>query len=353
MEEIIPNSLLDVVIPVFNGSEWIESCIAKIHHELTVNNLINSRIIVVNDGSTDGTEKVLSSLSFSNLTVINQENLGRLLARKNGASASTSKFILFLDVRVELSRGSLEFVLPLLRQEESVLWTCDVEVRTQGNPIARFWRTIELVAWRSYYKDPRLSVINPTNFDYFPKGTGALISERELFLEATENYLKNNYVLNSRKWNDDTAILRYMTAKVPMKISPQYKCTYHARSKITTFLHHANHRGTVLIDGHWRKGARFQKPITFSLYAMPLALLIFITFPVVSAYVMIGLLLSVFGFLSITVAGVSNSLIFVLLLPVFAISYYLGMCYGAYLRLRGALTHRRQSSKDELRLPLS
>jgi len=81
-----------VVIPTFNRagpvSEAIESALAQTHaaHE----------VIVVDDGSTDGTARVLSSFG-ERIIVASQANGGVSSARNAGIALATSEWIAFLD----------------------------------------------------------------------------------------------------------------------------------------------------------------------------------------------------------------------------------------------------------------
>ena len=341
-----PKLSFDVVIPVFNSEDWILSCVSKIRQLLDHNNLGDAKIIVVNDGSTDDTLHLLENCQVPNLHIVSQENMGRLRAREVGAQASVAEFILFIDSRVTLHANSLRYVLPHLKTRDLLIWTCDVHAEVSNNYIARFWKVIEMVFWSRYHRNPKLHRITPHDFDYFPKGTTALISPRLLFLEATEQCMKNNKIHNLKKVNDDTAILRYMVNEKPIAISPEYSCSYNARSRILPFLRHAFHRGAVLIDGHWRRGARLQHLITASFFIVPLLFGIFVLMPKLTIAAFAIALTLVFISLSLSFIGWSNGLVFVLLLPVFSISYFAGMCHGVGLRIRGVVptqTHLRDA----------
>jgi glycosyltransferase involved in cell wall biosynthesis len=87
---------VDVVIPCFNGERFLERAIKSVQAQtLKVN-----QIIVVNDGSTDGSEDILEQLSKSidNLVVVRQLNSGLSAARNIGINHSRADFIALLDV---------------------------------------------------------------------------------------------------------------------------------------------------------------------------------------------------------------------------------------------------------------
>lgn len=90
--------MISIIIPSYNHgnkiTKAIESC-----------NLINclKEIVVVNDGSTDDTEKVVKN--FSNVKLINQHNQGPGNARNCGISSSKYSNVLLLDADDEFLFG--------------------------------------------------------------------------------------------------------------------------------------------------------------------------------------------------------------------------------------------------------
>ena len=81
-----------VVIPVFNG----EKCLREAILSALAQTYAPNEIIVVNDGSTDGTRSIVES--FGNRVVcIDQINQGAAAARNAGTKAATSNWIAFLD----------------------------------------------------------------------------------------------------------------------------------------------------------------------------------------------------------------------------------------------------------------
>ena len=86
---------VDVVIPCFNGSQYIEECILSVLNQ----SFPACHIIVVNDGSTDCTSNILKELQGldSRITVIDQTNHGLAYSRNIGAKNTDSTHIAFLD----------------------------------------------------------------------------------------------------------------------------------------------------------------------------------------------------------------------------------------------------------------
>jgi len=88
------NNKLAVIIPVYNGELFIEKAVKSI----AMQTFQPSEIIVVNDGSTDETGKVLKGLDIASLKVVEQKNSGVALARNTGIKESQSDVLAFMDV---------------------------------------------------------------------------------------------------------------------------------------------------------------------------------------------------------------------------------------------------------------
>lgn len=115
--------LITVVIPTFNRAHYLGRAINSVLRQT----YSERELIVVDDGSTDGTSELLSS--FKDLVqVIRQPNSGPSMARNAGIRAARGKFIAFLDSDDEWMPDKLERQLPLMQDESIVLsatnWRC-------------------------------------------------------------------------------------------------------------------------------------------------------------------------------------------------------------------------------------
>ena len=96
---------IDVVIPVFNGEDFILQAIRSVFAQ----SLPPARIIVVDDGSTDGTrERVKSLTGNAHVQYVSQENRGLSAARNTGILHARSEFVAFLDADDEWHPKKLE-----------------------------------------------------------------------------------------------------------------------------------------------------------------------------------------------------------------------------------------------------
>ena len=89
------HELISVIIPCYNA----EKCLAIPLNSLMEQSYKNLEIIIVNDGSKDGTLEVAKNYASidSRIKVVNQENAGVSVARNNGVKVANGEYIMFLD----------------------------------------------------------------------------------------------------------------------------------------------------------------------------------------------------------------------------------------------------------------
>ena len=90
------NSLVTVIIPIFNVDRFIEHGLDNI----LTQSYPNIEVILVNDGSTDNSASICDSYStrYSNIRVIHKENGGAGSARNAGIESARGDFIYFFDI---------------------------------------------------------------------------------------------------------------------------------------------------------------------------------------------------------------------------------------------------------------
>ena len=87
-----------VIIPIYNGEKYIKRCLTSIFQQ-TYKNL---KVIVINDGSKDGTLNELDAFNDKRLIILNQENSGVSAARNRGLDYAlkyvNNDYIAFVDI---------------------------------------------------------------------------------------------------------------------------------------------------------------------------------------------------------------------------------------------------------------
>jgi len=246
---------LAVVIPVHNQQAEIGSTLAALD-AAAARSSFDVEIIVVDDGSTDGTADAMRGWSGGvPVRLVEQPNAGRFAARRRGLEAADAEYALLIDSRVTIEPAALEFVAAELTCDESKqIWNAHVDIATSGNPFGVFWDVLTQRVWSAYFDDPRTTSFGLEEFERFPKGTTCFFAPRALLLEAFASF-RGRYA-DARYANDDTPVIRWLAARQSINISPGFSCLYLPRRRLEDFLRQAFHRGTVFVDGHGRPESR-------------------------------------------------------------------------------------------------
>ncbi len=87
---------LSIVIPAYNESERLPASLGKIERFLH-SSKFDAEIIIVDDGSTDGTAEAVRAAEISNLRVLRISHRGKAQAVRVGMLAANGEYILFTD----------------------------------------------------------------------------------------------------------------------------------------------------------------------------------------------------------------------------------------------------------------
>lgn len=240
---------LSVVVPVFNEEAWIGRCLTALVVAADAAGL-RLDVVVVDDGSTDGTPDVLTELAAtSGIRVVRQANAGRLAARRAGLAVARERWVLLLDARVIVEPASLDWIRRQLAEHpDRVAWCGHVDVETAGNPYAAFWAGLVKIGWRRYTANPRLVSFGAEEFDQYPKGTGCLLMPRDLLLAGVEGF--DSFYTDTHLASDDTRLLRDVASRHRIWLSPEFRFRYHGKSGARGFVRQSYFRGTTFVDGY-------------------------------------------------------------------------------------------------------
>ncbi len=107
--------LLSVVIPVFNGERFLRAAVESV----LAQKCSRLEIVMVDDGSTDGTAVVARSLPAT-VRYLHQTNQGPAAARNRGIQQAQGSLIAFADVDDLWPAAKLELQLPYLLNEPAI-----------------------------------------------------------------------------------------------------------------------------------------------------------------------------------------------------------------------------------------
>ncbi|WP_256009569.1 glycosyltransferase family 2 protein [Desertivirga xinjiangensis] len=206
--------LVSICIPAYNAQKYIGTTLDSLLNQ----SYQNLEIIVVNDGSTDGTMNVLKSYEAKGITVLDQPNRGQCAAANSAFRVSNGEYIKFVDADDLLSRDFIKNQIATLNGRRdsiaSAAWG-----RFYGDDLSTFnlnpekvWQDMPSMEWlveslwngpnmmqcalfliprevleKSGLWDERLSLIN--DFDFFIRVI--LASQQILFTENATLYYRS------------------------------------------------------------------------------------------------------------------------------------------------------------------
>ncbi len=121
-----PFKTLSIIIPVYNEKEFIEKTIERVFKADSLG--LKKEIIVVDDASTDGTDKILKKLEKKykrkNFKVLyKKKNEGKGAALKEGFLASKGDIVLVQDADLEYNPDDYPILLePFLKNQADVVY---------------------------------------------------------------------------------------------------------------------------------------------------------------------------------------------------------------------------------------
>ncbi len=127
---------LSIIIPCYNSSATLEEAV----HSLDTQQLDDHEVIIVDDGSTDGTRKLIKSLSRANpyiRHIFHERNKGGGAARNTGIKDARSDFFFCLDSDDMLAPRCLSRMLALQRQTGADGVTIGISRKFLGEDVGR------------------------------------------------------------------------------------------------------------------------------------------------------------------------------------------------------------------------
>lgn len=86
-------TLITIIVPVYNTAKYLQQCIDSI----ILQTFKNFELIIVDDGSYDGSSKICDRFRSKNIKVVHQENSGVSAARNVGIEKARGDYIMFVD----------------------------------------------------------------------------------------------------------------------------------------------------------------------------------------------------------------------------------------------------------------
>lgn len=206
--------VVSIVVPAYNAEKTILETIQSIQAQT----FADFELIVINDGSTDRTLEILSTVEDPRLKVFSYENGGLPVARNRGIQQSTGQFISFIDADDLWTADKLEAQLTALEQHPKAgvaySWTSFIDENSQF----------------LYTRDPL-----PYTGDVYPRllienfiSSGSNILVRRALIEAAGEF--DPALKSAEDWD---YYLR-LAARAEFVLVPQYQILYRRSSQSMT-----------------------------------------------------------------------------------------------------------------------
>lgn len=113
----ISNETVSIIIPVFNVREYLERCLESVFRQ----SYSNLEIILVDDGSTDGSSELCDVFKQRDMrvSVLHKPNGGVSSARNHGLKFANGRYVAFIDADDEVSDRYIENLVSLLESNDT------------------------------------------------------------------------------------------------------------------------------------------------------------------------------------------------------------------------------------------
>lgn len=141
---------IGVSIPVYNGENVLATAVASIQAQT----LTDWEIVIVDDGSTDGTAILADELASRDrrIKVVHQENQGSYMARLNGIMSLNTEYFTSVDADDTIAPEMFEEMYKLAKRENLDLVECDLSIASDTTGSVELYKTREDV--RKGYIEP-------------------------------------------------------------------------------------------------------------------------------------------------------------------------------------------------------
>lgn len=127
---------ISVIIPAYNELKYLPGCLRSLENQ----SFTDFEVIVIDDGSDDGTSKYLKSSKFSYpLHILNCLHRGAGAARNLGAQKAKGEILVFIDADMEVDSHYLEMIIKPIKGKVIGSFTKEEYVGNYSNFWSKCW----------------------------------------------------------------------------------------------------------------------------------------------------------------------------------------------------------------------
>ena len=211
-----------VILPVYNVENFLSKCLDSVLSQ----DFSDYEMIAVNDGSTDGSAKILSEYKkkTNKLKVISQKNKGLGGARNTGIDNASGEYLIFLDSDDYIEKC-------MLKELDNCLSEHDVDILAfDGIRVTEDGKRIDTMTNNDY--ETEYNAVSSKAFLLFEPTSCTKTFKRDLFVE-------NRICFPERLWYEDFATV-FRIASHTEKIGYLKKPFYYYVQQSQSITHSAN-----------------------------------------------------------------------------------------------------------------
>lgn len=120
---------ISIIVPVYNAEKYIERCIVSLINQSKK----DIEIILINDGSSDNSKKIIEKFDDPRIKYFEQQNKGIGKTRNRGINESHGKYIMFVDSDDYLPQNSCETFWNYVEKDSADLIVSDYYKDIKGD----------------------------------------------------------------------------------------------------------------------------------------------------------------------------------------------------------------------------
>lgn len=130
---------ISIIIPCYNEVKTVEKLIERVFNQTS----LDKEIIVIDDGSTDGTSLVLDKIKDKiDILIINEKNFGKGYSLNKGIEKSNGDIVLIQDADLEYDPSDYDkLIKPIISGDADVVYGSRY-TGSQEKRVLYFWHTI-------------------------------------------------------------------------------------------------------------------------------------------------------------------------------------------------------------------
>lgn len=224
---------LSIVVPVYNTKPYLEMCF----NSLAEQSYSDIEFVIVDDGSTDGSEEICRSFASTDNRVvyIRQENKGLICARRAGVERASGEFLMFVDSDDWIDEGMAAFLIDRIQDADMI--TSGVYYETRPGMVTEYLDQYTEGRYHGLDKEFLLkTMLFDTDTDTLQRLTPWIWNK--MYRTKIAKQIYSNLQTDNAFAEDGVFLYNYLMFCDTVQIS--YPCFYHYRYRADSMFHGGN-----------------------------------------------------------------------------------------------------------------